>query len=67
MTAGAADEESGPLRVFLVDDHAIVRAGVRGYLELTGDITVAGKPAAGSRRWTPSRCSSRPARCPTWC
>jgi len=49
MTAGAAGGDGGPLRVFLVDDHAIVRAGIRGYLELTGDITVAGKPAAGSR------------------
>jgi DNA-binding NarL/FixJ family response regulator len=49
MRAGAADEESGPLRVFLVDDHAIVRSGVRGYLELIGDITVAGEAAGGQQ------------------
>ena len=49
MTAGAADEESGPLRVFLVDDHAIVRAGIRGYLELVGDITVAGEARGGQQ------------------
>ena len=49
MTAGAADEEGGPLRVFLVDDHAIVRSGVRGYLELAGDITVAGEAGGGQQ------------------
>jgi DNA-binding NarL/FixJ family response regulator len=48
MTAGAG-EEGGPLRVFLVDDHAIVRSGVRGYLELAGDITVAGEAGAGQQ------------------
>ena len=37
----------GHLRVFLVDDHAIVRAGVRGYLDLADDITVAGEAADG--------------------
>jgi len=49
VTAGAADERSGPLRVFLVDDHAIVRSGIRGYLELTGDITVAGEARGGQQ------------------
>ena len=47
MTAGAADGDGGPLRVFLVDDHAIVRSGIRGYLELAGDITVAGEARGG--------------------
>ena len=49
MTAGAADGDGGPLRVFLVDDHAIVRAGVRGYLELAGDIAVAGEARGGQQ------------------
>ena len=49
MTAGAGDGEGGPLRVFLVDDHAIVRSGVRGYLELVGDITVAGEARGGQQ------------------
>jgi DNA-binding NarL/FixJ family response regulator len=49
MTAGAAEEESGPLRVFLVDDHAIVRSGVRGYLELAGDIAVVGEARGGQQ------------------
>jgi len=48
MTAGAV-EEGGPLRVFLVDDHAIVRSGVRGYLELAGDIAVAGEARGGQQ------------------
>jgi len=47
MTAG--DGEGGPLRVFLVDDHGMVRAGVRGYLELAGGITVAGEAAGGQQ------------------
>ena len=67
MTAGAADGDGGPLRVFLVDDHAIVRSGIRGYLELVGDITVAGEARGGQQAWMPSRCSSRPGRCLTWC
>jgi DNA-binding NarL/FixJ family response regulator len=44
MGDGAA---GGQLRVFLADDHAIVRSGIRGYLELTGDLTLAGEAASG--------------------
>ena len=49
MTAGAGAETAAPLRVFLVDDHAIVRSGVRGYLELAGDIAVAGEARGGQQ------------------
>ena len=49
MTAGAGEEDGGALRVFLVDDHAIVRTGVRGYLELADDITVAGEAGGGQQ------------------
>ena len=50
MTAGTAGTGAGgPLRVFLVDDHAIVRAGVRGYLELADEIAVAGEAAGGQQ------------------
>jgi DNA-binding NarL/FixJ family response regulator len=35
------------LQVFLADDHAIVRSGIRGYMELTGDLTLAGEAASG--------------------
>ncbi len=41
MTMGTA--AAAPLRAFLVDDHAIVRCGVRGYLELIDDIMVVGE------------------------
>jgi DNA-binding NarL/FixJ family response regulator len=39
--------EGGQLRVFLADDHAIVRSGIRGYMELTGDLTLAGEAGSG--------------------
>ncbi|MDR0346637.1 MAG: response regulator transcription factor [Nocardiopsaceae bacterium] len=39
----------GQLRVLLVDDHAIVRAGVRGYLELISDISVVGEARNGEQ------------------
>jgi two-component system, NarL family, response regulator DevR len=34
---------SGPLTVFLVDDHEVVRQGVRALLESSGEITVVGE------------------------
>jgi DNA-binding NarL/FixJ family response regulator len=36
-----------PIKVLLVDDHAVVRKGVRGYLEAQPDITIAGEAASG--------------------
>ncbi|HZV48689.1 MAG TPA: DNA-binding response regulator, partial [Candidatus Dormibacteraeota bacterium] len=33
-------ERSGPLRVMLVDDHEVVRSGLRAMLEAAGDIRV---------------------------
>ena len=33
--------------MFLADDHAIIRSGIRGYLELTGDLTLAGEAGSG--------------------
>ncbi|MGR7023655.1 response regulator [Geodermatophilus sp. URMC 62] len=36
-----------PVRVCLVDDHAVVRRGLRGYLELVEDIEVVGEAADG--------------------
>ena len=67
MTAGAADRDGGPLRVFLVDDHAIVRSGIRGYLELAGDITVAGEARGGQQALDAIAVLGRPGRCLTWC
>jgi DNA-binding NarL/FixJ family response regulator len=45
MNAGASPPAG--LTVFLVDDHAIVRSGVRAYLDLIEDITVTGEAGAG--------------------
>jgi DNA-binding NarL/FixJ family response regulator len=36
------------IRVFIVDDHSIVRHGLTAYLGVTGDITVVGEAADGS-------------------
>ena len=41
-----ADEE-GPIRVLLVDDHAVVRRGLRGFLELLKDFDVVGEAENG--------------------
>ena len=35
------------IRVFLVDDHAVVRRGLRGYLEMLDDIEIVGEAASG--------------------
>lgn len=43
----SADPSPAGLTVFLVDDHAIVRSGVRAYLDLVDDITVAGEAGSG--------------------
>ncbi|MGY1696076.1 MULTISPECIES: response regulator [unclassified Geodermatophilus] len=41
--AGCGD----PIRVCLVDDHAVVRRGLRGYLELVEDVEIVGEAADG--------------------
>jgi DNA-binding NarL/FixJ family response regulator/class 3 adenylate cyclase len=45
-TDGVTDEE-GPIRVLLVDDHAVVRRGLRGFLELLKDFDVVGEAENG--------------------
>ena len=42
------DIASDPIRVFLLDDHEIVRRGIKDLLESAGDIVVVGE--AGSAR-----------------
>jgi YesN/AraC family two-component response regulator len=44
---GAAVTETGTIRVVLVDDHGVVRRGLRGYLELLDDIEVIGEAENG--------------------
>jgi DNA-binding NarL/FixJ family response regulator len=38
-----------PLRVFVVDDHSVVRRGLRGYLEIVDDMEVTGEAADGQK------------------
>ena len=51
--------DDGPIRVLIVDDHAVVRSGLRTFLDLLGDIEVVGEAADGeagiaeARRLTP--------------
>lgn len=40
-------DENGPIRVLLVDDHAVVRRGLRGFLELIKDFDVVGEAENG--------------------
>jgi DNA-binding NarL/FixJ family response regulator len=46
VTAHEADERIGPIQVFLLDDHEVVRRGLRDLLEAEADIEVVGE--AGS-------------------
>ena len=43
----SVNEEDGPIRVLLVDDHAVVRRGLRGFLELLKDFDVVGEAENG--------------------
>jgi DNA-binding NarL/FixJ family response regulator len=40
-------QEGSMVRVILADDHAVVRKGIRGFLEESGDIAVVGEAANG--------------------
>lgn len=40
-------EDEGPIRVLLVDDHAVVRRGLRGFLELIKDFEIVGEAENG--------------------
>jgi DNA-binding NarL/FixJ family response regulator len=43
----AARPDGGRIRVCIVDDHAVVRRGLRGYLELVEDMEIVGEAADG--------------------
>src|SRR6202040_2695529 len=45
-SGGGSGPGAGPVRVFLVDDHEVVRRGVRDLLEVEGEFVVGGE--AGS-------------------
>ncbi len=42
-------EPSGPIRLLLVDDHEVVRTGLRTFLELQPDMVVVGEAATGEQ------------------
>src|SRR5512142_334015 len=42
------DKDLGPIRVLLADDHAVVRAGIRQFLEFAGGIDVVAECGDGS-------------------
>ncbi len=56
---GASVEDQSPIRVLIVDDHSVVRMGLRVFFDLQPDIEVVGEAADGSegvamaRRLTP--------------
>ena len=43
---------TSPITVLLVDDHAVVRKGVRGYLETQPDLQVIGEASSGEEAVT---------------
>jgi DNA-binding NarL/FixJ family response regulator len=47
MTDPAPDRPRQPIRVLLVDDHGVVRGGLRSYLELLDDIEIVGEAENG--------------------
>ena len=48
---GADDPAQRPVRVFVVDDHTVVRRGLRSYLAVVDDMEVVGEAMMGRRRW----------------
>jgi NarL family two-component system response regulator LiaR len=47
MEAGNPMSEQGPIRVMIVDDHAMVRTGLATYLEVADDLELAGLATNG--------------------
>jgi NarL family two-component system response regulator LiaR len=48
MPPGADVNETAPIRVLIVDDHAVVRTGLKVFLDLQPDMEVVGEAADGS-------------------
>ena len=48
------------IRVLIADDHAVVRQGLRTYLELQDDIEVVGEAADGQAAIDAARAARRP-------
>jgi len=50
------------IRLLIADDHPVVRDGLRGIFEASGEFEVAGRPPTAGRRSTGPRPCTR-----TWC
>ncbi|HET6809418.1 MAG TPA: response regulator transcription factor [Acidimicrobiales bacterium] len=48
----APTEGAAPIKVFLLDDHEVVREGLRGLLEAAGDMTVVGEASTAEEALT---------------
>jgi DNA-binding NarL/FixJ family response regulator len=48
MTTPSQPDEGGRIRVLLVDDHAVVRSGLKTFFDLLDDIEVVGEASDGS-------------------
>ena len=49
LLSGASNvDDVAPIRVLLVDDHAVVRMGLRAFFDLLPDIDVVGEASDGS-------------------
>src|SRR5690606_6206406 len=48
ITGGTTEGITGAIRVLLVDDHQVVRRGLRTFLEVQDDIEVVGEAADGA-------------------
>jgi len=54
-TGSGSDQIEQPIRVLIVDDHAVVRRGLRTFFELTDDIEVVGEASDGAMGVAESR------------
>jgi DNA-binding NarL/FixJ family response regulator len=54
------------IRVLVADDHAVVRRGLRTFLELQDDIAVVGEAEDGERRSRRRSGSTLTSSCSTW-
>lgn len=53
--ADTAPRPKAAIRVLLVDDHQVVRRGLRTFLEIQDDIEVVGEAPDGEQGWPPPR------------
>lgn len=66
MTDAEAFSPQRPIRVFLLDDHEVVRRGVQDLLDAEPDIEVVGDAGTASHALAADRHSGRMWRCSTY-